>query len=333
MNERLNTAQKCLLRTDEFKTEREYYKIKILKSQKFYSNGKLLITGEYLVLDGALALAVPTKYGQSLTIEPFEDGQLRWESFDHENKVWFETDFLLKDGFRSALLKDDSIKNRLVEILEASRKQNPSFLNEPYGLKVKTQLDFPRDWGLGTSSTLINNIAQWASIDPYQLLENTFGGSGYDIACAQHNWPITYQLENNDRIIIERNINPEFKEHLYFVFLNKKQNSRDGIAAYKKNKEDSNITLSEINAITNDMMSCTSLDTFQFLMQTHERIIAKIINQKPVKELLFSDFKGSIKSLGAWGGDFILVASELNPEAYFKERGFDIIIPYGDMVL
>jgi hypothetical protein len=33
--------------------------------QTFYSNGKLLITGEYLVLNGSFA----TKFGQSLIIE------------------------------------------------------------------------------------------------------------------------------------------------------------------------------------------------------------------------------------------------------------------------
>jgi hypothetical protein len=32
-----------------------------MKKKKFYSNGKLLITGEYLVLDGAKAFALPTK--------------------------------------------------------------------------------------------------------------------------------------------------------------------------------------------------------------------------------------------------------------------------------
>ncbi|MEQ3661167.1 MAG: GHMP kinase, partial [Flavobacterium sp.] len=37
--------------------------------QTYYSNGKLLLTGEYVVLDGAKALAVPTKFGQSLSIE------------------------------------------------------------------------------------------------------------------------------------------------------------------------------------------------------------------------------------------------------------------------
>ncbi len=35
----------------------------------FRSNGKLLLTAEYLVLDGARAIALPTKLGQSLTVE------------------------------------------------------------------------------------------------------------------------------------------------------------------------------------------------------------------------------------------------------------------------
>ena len=35
-----------------------------METQTFYSNGKLLITGEYVVLDGAKALALPTKFGQ-----------------------------------------------------------------------------------------------------------------------------------------------------------------------------------------------------------------------------------------------------------------------------
>ena len=37
--------------------------------KEFYSNGKLLITGEYLVLDGAKAFALPTKFGQNLIVE------------------------------------------------------------------------------------------------------------------------------------------------------------------------------------------------------------------------------------------------------------------------
>ncbi|MGV8814980.1 MAG: GYDIA family GHMP kinase [Gelidibacter sp.] len=301
--------------------------------QKFYSNGKLLITGEYLVLDGALALAIPTKYGQSLTVESFEKGQLKWESFDQDDKLWFEANLSIRDGFQVLDDLDDPIINRLLEILGAAKRQNASFLDQEIGFKIKTHLDFPRNWGLGTSSTLINNIAQWANIDPYILLADTFGGSGYDIACASHNKPITYQLDKTGRTIVECDFDSEFKDQLYFVFLNKKQNSRDGIATYKKNKRNSNLALSEVNAITNEMISCTSLESFQSLINSHERIIADIIKQTPVKELLFKDFKGSIKSLGAWGGDFILVASEGNPQHYFKDKGFETTIAYRDMIL
>ena len=37
---------------------------------EFYSNGKLLISGEYFVLDGAKCLALPCKKGQLLKIKP-----------------------------------------------------------------------------------------------------------------------------------------------------------------------------------------------------------------------------------------------------------------------
>lgn len=301
--------------------------------QKFYSNGKLLITGEYLVLDGALALAIPTTYGQSLTIEPFENGQLSWESYDELGKLWFTTSGPLENVLTDSVLNIDIIEDRMLQILRCAEEANPNLLNLTNGIKIKTQLDFPRHWGLGTSSTLINNVAQWAEIDAYQLLNKTFGGSGYDIACAEHNTPITYQLENNKRTVIEIDFNPSFKDHLYFVFLNKKQNSRDAIATYKKNKGTNALALSEINAITNDMISCTVLETFQFLMESHETIISKIIQQKPVQEALFSDFKGSIKSLGAWGGDFVMAASESPPEYYFRQKGYNTIIPYKNMVL
>ena len=46
--------------------------------KKYYSNGKLLITGEYVVLDGAKALALPTKFGQYLIIEPGKNQQINW---------------------------------------------------------------------------------------------------------------------------------------------------------------------------------------------------------------------------------------------------------------
>ncbi|GAA4943736.1 GYDIA family GHMP kinase [Algibacter agarivorans] len=308
-----------------------------MKSKTLYSNGKLLLTGEYVVLDGALSLAIPTKFGQSLTFEPIRKPKLIWESFDDKGKIWFENAFDLRNNEMLETPKvseqHDKTSERLLQILNASKKLNPNFLNTNNGFRVTTKLDFPKNWGLGTSSTLINNMAQWAEIDAHKLLENTFGGSGYDIACAQYNSPITFQLKNGKPIVKQIVFNPVFIENLYFVHLNKKQNSRKGIKHYHENKENSKLAINNINEITSQMIACNTLDHFETLITQHETIISKITKQTPVKALLFNDFKGAIKSLGAWGGDFVLVASKEKPSKYFKKKGFGTIIPYKEMVL
>jgi len=301
--------------------------------QKFYSNGKLLITGEYVVLDGALSLALPTKYGQTLQVETLENQTVVWESFDEKGQTWYEDVFSFNELAAGLLHGRDDISNRIIQILKAAQSLNPGFLKTKKGVKISTHLTFPRNWGLGTSSTLINNIAQWAQVDAYKLLENTFGGSGYDIACAQHKYPLTYQLKNSTAHVRKIDFNPSFKNSLYFVYLNKKQNSRDGIASFKANKGSIDTAISEISAITNKIIQSDTLLDFDTLITQHEAIISKIIKQQPVKELLFRDYYGSIKSLGAWGGDFILVTSETNPSDYFKNKGYNTIIPYKEMVL
>ena len=47
---------------------------------KTNSPGKILITSEYLVLKGALALAIPTKFQQSLSFIKNDSSTLAWES-------------------------------------------------------------------------------------------------------------------------------------------------------------------------------------------------------------------------------------------------------------
>ena len=300
---------------------------------RFYSNGKLLLTGEYLVLDGALSLAVPTQFGQSLMIERIDEKKLIWESIDNNRNVWFEDEFYIENDISHFTRNDNTVSKRLLQILNAAKQLNPDFLNSEFGFKITTNLNFPQFWGLGSSSTLINNIAQWANVDAYKLLEQTFGGSGYDIACAQHNVPITYKLENKNRYIDKIDFNPIFKENLYFVHLNKKQNSRDGIEMYNANKNNSHLAISEISEITSKIINCNSLEHFETLITSHEQIISKIIKQKPVKELLFNDYKSAIKSLGAWGGDFILATGNKYSMNYFSNKGYNTIIPYSEMIL
>ena len=305
-----------------------------MNNKTFYSHGKLLISGEYVVLDGALSLAVPTKCGQSLSVQPTEGKTLTWKSFDVHKNVWFDCKFEINKHNQLKLVTEENhLTKRLIQILKAVSTLNPEFLNNDGGYHVETHLEFPNDWGLGTSSTLINNIAKWAKVDAFELLEKTFGGSGYDIACAQNGNPIIYQISESITQVKPVDFNPSFKEHLYFVHLNKKQNSRDGIRHYHENKNNLQAAIASINAITLKMVETETLQDFQELMVQHETIIADITKQTPVKNLLFEDFDGAIKSLGAWGGDFILVASNKDPNMYFKDNGHNTILPYSDMVL
>jgi mevalonate kinase len=304
-----------------------------MQNEHYYSNGKLLISGEYVVLDGALSLAIPTKYGQSLSIEVEDQQNIIWNSLDEKGMHWFQHTFERETNGMLKKIPDNGTANKIVDILNTAKQLNSNFLNNKQGIKIMTSLTFPRLWGLGTSSTLINNIAMWAKVDAYTLLEKTFGGSGYDIACAQHNHPICYHLENGKPIVTNAEFNPPFKEHLYFIYLNKKQNSRDGISHYKKYIKHKKQAVSDLNKITLQMVSCKSLEDFESLMVQHETIISNIITLQPIKKILFNDFNGEVKSLGAWGGDFVMATCKTNPLPYFKNKGFDIVIPFNEMVL
>ena len=315
--------------------------------QEFYSNGKLLLTGEYAVLDGALALAVPTRYGQSLSIKEVDPPQLIWESRDENGHIWFENVFDLNRFPSPTLLPNNNpIAETLLKILGEAQKLNPDFLAMGKGYQVEAQLSFPRNWGLGSSSTLINNIAQWAQIDAFELLWNAFSGSGYDIACAQHDHPILYRLkrgirhsehtETAGRSVAEVqkvHFNPPFQSKLYFVHLNRKQDSREGIATYRKMDFDKPHLLQRISEITQQTVSSQSLSEFESLMMEHETLLSRILKMPTVKESLFPDFKGAIKSLGAWGGDFIIASGDESTPSYFKKKGYKTILPYSKIIL
>ncbi|RKS55093.1 mevalonate kinase [Gillisia mitskevichiae] len=304
----------------------------------FRSNGKLLITGEYVVLDGAVSLALPTKYGQSLNVEKVPRSGIQWTAYDNEDKIWLNVFFELEELIlKPAVINAEtsiSEETYLLKILQTANSLNPSLLQQAIGFNVITKLEFPKNWGLGTSSTLINNIAQWFIIDAYKLLQLTFGGSGYDIAAAQHNNAITYELTKEKSNVLNVDFNPQFKEELFFIHLNQKQNSRDSIQHYRnQSKVELQNNITKISGLTSKFLTCESLKEFELLIEIHESIISKIINTPKVKSALFPDFSGAIKSLGGWGGDFILVTGKDSDLDYFREKGYDTIIPFSEMVL
>lgn len=288
-----------------------------------------------MVLNGAKSLALPTKFGQSLVVSPIVEKKIIWTSLDADKSIWFETELTFEDIISGKDFEEEHpVKHTLVEILHQANLQNPDFLNSETGYKIETELTFPRNWGLGTSSTLINNIAQWLQIDAFELLRKSFGGSGYDIACAQHNTAIIYQLDAEEKPIVEVvDFNPNYTENIYFVYLNKKQNSRRAIQNYMNKQQFLTKKTDTISEITNRVLYSQSLETTTELLQHHEIILSDILEIQTIKERLFFDFDGAIKSLGAWGGDFVMVLSKENPTKYFISKGYETILTYEEMIL
>lgn len=302
----------------------------------YQAHGKFLLTGEYLVLKGALSLALPLKLGQSLEAEQLEtnNNQLHWEAWRPEGK-WFSVT-LNRENLVNFSTDDPDKAMRLNQILLAVKQLNPKVF-EGNDIKFTTRLDFDPNWGLGSSSTLIANLAQWANVNPYELLKLTFGGSGYDIACAAAEQPIYYQLVNGQPQTETIDFNPPFAEHLFFVYQGQKQSSSKEIKAFleKANPIDLQKDIEAISDISHSVPKCQNLDEFGLLIQCHERIIARCIGQQPVQKR-FPDFEGVLKSLGAWGGDFILAVTNWDAnqvKTYFKEQGLEVVFGYKDIVL
>ena len=294
---------------------------------KFYSHGKLLLTGEYLVLDNAPAIALPTTKGQSLEVEISEQNS-KWKSFDADGKCWFSFEFDLADALADQIISKNKLEQKIVNLLQEMYRINANcFPSDNY--YFTTHLDFDRNWGLGTSSTLVNNLAQFANINPYQLLEKTFVGSGYDIACAQASQPILYQNQNYQPIQIPKVL----QDNLYFVYLNQKQNSREAIANYRNLKRDKTDFINSLNSINKRLLVVEEIDDAQQLLEEHEKMMSELLAQKTVKEKLFPDFDGAVKSLGAWGGDFVAVLSQDYNSTYFKSKGYKTIFTYKELIL
>lgn len=299
---------------------------------EFYSNGKLFILGEYYVLEGAKVFALPTKFGQYLNVFPLKTKTVSWKSYDADGSIWYNDEIAVNDILSNNQSNDDKVRNTLIDILHQAHLMNPSIL-ENNGFLVETKLTFPRNWGLGTSSTLINNIAQWFQVDAFQLLQKSFGGSGFDIACAQNNAPVTYQVVNNEPVVEQVTFNPNFKEHIYFVYLNKKRDSKDAIANFRKKQKNLSEEIKQVSQMTDELLQIQDLQFFIDFFKKYEQNLSEILETPTIQKELFPDFNGLVKSLGGWGGDFVMVASEQNPTEYFKQKDYNIIIPYSDMIL
>jgi mevalonate kinase len=305
-----------------------------MAKKEFYSRGKLLLTGEYAVVKGAKAIALPAKFGQSLVVSTGRGSDIRWKSKDKDGEEWFSAKISLFD-FSPIKCSDEEIGERLAHLLVSAVRLNSEFLSTWKGIRVETRMEFPREWGLGSSSTLVANVAAWADVDPFELYQETFGGSGYDIACSLSDSPILFQVDENHIPQFSKVQLPDsVLEHMGFVYSGQKQNTQNALAYIDQNKMPPKM-IQSISSISENLLSNAKLEDWIQSLQHHNDIISDYLQQSPFEENLI-DFDGVIKPLGAWGGDFFLALSSQSRkemEDYFKQKGFSDIIPASDLVI
>lgn len=305
-----------------------------MNTGEYFSSGKFLITAEYLVLRGALALAVPLKKGQHMKVMVGRrESVLGWDAQVLGNK-WFRADFSLP-ALKILYTSDLKLAETLKHILEASRNLAPDRFKAGKSYQVMTELEFDVHWGMGSSSSLVSNIAWWLGIDPFELFKLIYPGSGYDVFCARSGKPILYCLVNGLPSVTEVDFKPPFRENLSFIYLGTKQDSQKSVLEFSNRQSIPDRLIHDVSELTGQALNSTDLEEFQRILLSHEEKISSILGIPPVGKDQFPDFPGVVKSLGAWGGDFIMAASSgpFDETAdYFYGKGFPVIFKYDDLV-
>ena len=297
----------------------------------YRANGKLLLTGEYLVLHGARAIALPLNVGQQMEVSQMENSStVLWQAW-FRDKIWFEC-VLSPDDFSVLETSDSERADILARLFQTIQKLNHEFVF-PVGKKFETMLESNPEWGFGSSSTLVSLLAQYANVDPFVLNEMVFGGSGFDIACSTADGPIFYK---RNRAAEPVSLNYPFASQLFLVYSGVKKGTAQEVSIFLKEKVVSEQQIADISVLSEEIARCSDQSEFNRLLQIHEKLIGRMIGQIPVKDKFFPDFNGAIKSLGAWGGDFWLVSTEmpfLVIREYFKNKGFDPVFKWSDLIL
>jgi galactokinase/mevalonate kinase-like predicted kinase len=202
-------------------------------------------------------------------------------------------------------------------------------------IQIETYLEFDRSWGLGSSSTLIANLAKWLEIDPFLLLRSISKGSGYDVAVGLESKSILYRTKDKNQSWEVVEWAPPFLNDLYFVHLGSKQKSEKEIIAYSDKAKTTDSDIAWFSEAAMNIVKSNDFQTFKHIIDEHEDRLSSILSSPTVrKKLGLQTYSGIVKSLGAWGGDFIMVSGEKDEvEAQFNKLGLPTIIPYNQMVL
>jgi mevalonate kinase len=292
----------------------------------FYASGKLLLFGEYLVLKGSGCLAIPLSYGQKMHVESSKNDFLEWKS-SHNDATWFSCFF----SKTLEIINTSDLPNAqmLIRLMKIIKETNPDLFGN--GLNFHTEMNFKPGWGFGSSSTFISLLAQWSKMDPYLLLEKSFGGSGCDVACATANTPVIYDMQGRQTVPVY--LFPKVSSKTLFVYSGKKKDSNEAVKQFRAQTVFDD-DIEKMKRIIIAVANATQVDVFEEAMEESEKLLSRILKLKPVKEILFPDYPYAIKSLGAWGGDFFMATfrKEVEARKYFEEKGYTTLFNYNELI-
>jgi mevalonate kinase len=160
-------------------------------------------------------------------------------------------------------------------------------------------------------------------------------GSGYDVACAIAHGPIIYRLRDDAPHYQHVSFNPSFSDHLYFAWLGRKQPTAIHLEEVAGILQPGYENIHKFSGFTEEMVKASDLTSFRELMKEHEEVLSQLLGMEPVSASRFPGIPGTVKSLGAWGGDFVMIASEVDEKelfGYLNDRDINVIFRYGDLV-
>lgn len=299
--------------------------------EKIYSSGKLILMGEYAVLHGIDALCIPLKAGQEMLVQDSPDNHIHW-SWKYKDR--YLADFVLHNQTLEVLACKHGDPSWVIRLINLVRETSAVFLTDK-GRKIAFNNFFPPEWGLGSSSATISSLCRYAGVDAFAVNERLTGGSGADIAAATATEWFIYRKSNPTPAAWPLPFSYSLADNTWFIYSGNKQATAAHLAEVRSAENTFNMSLlPHVNWLVYKFATASALPEISKIIQDHESLIGQLIGKSPVG-LDFPDFPGKIKSLGAWGGDFLMAVSQQDDDFvrdYFTGRGYKDVFSWEDFI-
>lgn len=289
--------------------------------KSYYSPGKILLCGEYGVLHGLEALALPVKKGQWMDIWAVANTELTkvlevvWQSKDVNNNTWLEVAFQV--DIEQLTFRGGEVPQLLKHLWIHAIQENSQFFKTYKTVRIETRLEFDQKSGLGSSSTWINNFCDWCRIDTHTAQLKVLNGSGYDVAIANVQKPLVFWLNNNVPNWSPWQLNIEISKLWTVVFLGAKVNSRNSVSSTETYKlVENSISKTMLDHVLDQIKTAETTGQMEMSLEIWQKLLSQLLGlPTPYDFFKVEPVKfGLCKWLGAWGGDMILVN-----EVFIKE--------------